>query len=218
MKTGVLICILGVIIQQAIALPLFVETKAGNKHFAKGEYNQAASHYSIALLKQSNSPRLHYNLGTAFYKQSKFAKAEHEFKRALDLQPTLTKNDKKVFSSAAKFQADIYYNIGNTFFRRNNYAGAILQYEKTLQINPQDQDAKYNLELAKKMQAQQQSPNNKNEQTKPPKPEDSMPNNPKSAISPEDAKRILDAMQQEQRGLHLGVIKKQKEKTVVKDW
>jgi len=216
-KTGVLLYILGVIIQQAIALPLFVETKAGNKHFAKGEYNQAASHYSIALLKQSNSPRLHYNLGTAFYKQSKFSEAGHEFKRALALQSILTLNDKKVFSPAAKLRSNIYYNTGNTFFMRNNYSGAILHYERTLQINPQDQDAKYNLELAKKMKAQQQSPNEKNDK---PQQKNQGPKSkpPQNTISPEDAERILDALQQEQKVIHLGVTKKQKEKTALKDW
>ncbi len=43
---------------------------------------------------------------------------------------------------------EIYFNLGNCYFRLNQIGEAILYYEKALKINPQDNDIRYNLELA----------------------------------------------------------------------
>ena len=49
-----------------------------------------------------------------------------------------------------------YYNIGNTYFQQNNLVESINAYKKALDIDPNDKDAKYNLELALKQQQQQE--------------------------------------------------------------
>lgn len=171
-----------------LALPLFVETKAGNKHFSQGEYNQAVSHYILALKQEPRSALLHFNLGAALYKQGKFQAADAEFKLALKLQAT-----KQVDH---QFLADTYYNLGNTSFMWHNYAEAITYYENALQSRPQDQQIKDNLELAKSM-IKDQSNNQQNLQQAPA----SNSSSPQPALSPETAKRLLDALQQEQRNL-----------------
>jgi tetratricopeptide (TPR) repeat protein len=45
--------------------------------------------------------------------------------------------------------ADLYYNIGNTFFKLNRIPEAILYYERALRIAPQDENIRFNLELAR---------------------------------------------------------------------
>ena len=42
----------------------------------------------------------------------------------------------------------LYYNLGNSYYKQNVIARAILNYEKALELAPNDDDIKYNLELA----------------------------------------------------------------------
>lgn len=43
--------------------------------------------------------------------------------------------------------SDLYYNLANAYFRKKNYPHAILNYQKALKMNPNNQDAKFNLQL-----------------------------------------------------------------------
>ena len=47
-------------------------------------------------------------------------------------------------------QAATYYNMGNALYRAGKYPEAIQTYQKCLDINPDDEDAKYNLEFVRK--------------------------------------------------------------------
>lgn len=46
--------------------------------------------------------------------------------------------------------ADLYYNIGNTFFKLNRIPEAVLYYERALKLAPNDENIRFNLELAQK--------------------------------------------------------------------
>jgi tetratricopeptide (TPR) repeat protein len=46
------------------------------------------------------------------------------------------------------FSHEIYYNLGNCFFKVKNYPMAILYYERALKLKPNDNDTKYNLNIA----------------------------------------------------------------------
>lgn len=45
--------------------------------------------------------------------------------------------------------ATLYYNLGNTYYKLQNYPLAILYYEKSLKLNPNNEDTKHNIEIAK---------------------------------------------------------------------
>lgn len=47
--------------------------------------------------------------------------------------------------------ADLAFNIGNAYFKLNNIPGAILFYERALLLRPGDEDARYNLAIARSM-------------------------------------------------------------------
>lgn len=47
------------------------------------------------------------------------------------------------------FSGDLYYNLGNAYFRKGVLGKAILYYEKALKIAPNNEDASYNLRLAR---------------------------------------------------------------------
>ena len=45
---------------------------------------------------------------------------------------------------------ELYYNLGNALFKSNNITFAILNYERALKLSPTNEDARFNLEMAKR--------------------------------------------------------------------
>ena len=45
--------------------------------------------------------------------------------------------------------AELYYNLGNTYYKLRNYPLAIFYYEKSLKLDPQNEDTKHNIDIAK---------------------------------------------------------------------
>lgn len=45
--------------------------------------------------------------------------------------------------------ATLYYNMGNAYYKLRNYPMAILYYEKSLKLDPNNEDTKHNIEIAK---------------------------------------------------------------------
>ncbi len=43
----------------------------------------------------------------------------------------------------------LYYNLGNAYYKKNDIASAILNYERALRLDPNNEDVKFNLDLAK---------------------------------------------------------------------
>jgi tetratricopeptide (TPR) repeat protein len=126
----------------------------GNKALTEDKADEALKYYKDAEVEKPKQPVLDYNIGSALYKQNKYPEAVQRYIRALD-------------TDDPKFQADTYYNSGNALFRAEQYAEAINAYKKCLEINADDNDAKYNLELARvklKEQAQKQDKQQQNQQ------------------------------------------------------
>ncbi|MDZ7271178.1 MAG: tetratricopeptide repeat protein [candidate division KSB1 bacterium] len=126
----------------------------GNRLFAQEKYEAAANKYRDALNHDPLSPIVHFNLGTTDYKRQNYEDALKDFDKALNSPDVAT-------------QAKAYYNIGNTLFRMGKLPESILAYQRALQLDPNDVDAKYNLELVRallKNSAQKQSVSQQQEQ------------------------------------------------------
>lgn len=110
----------------------------GNRLFAQGKYEAAADKYRDALNQDPLSPVIHFNLGNTSYKRQKYEDALKEYDKALN-------------SPDLRTQAKSYYNVGNTLFRMGKLPESILAYQKALELDPEDVDAKYNLEYVRAM-------------------------------------------------------------------
>lgn len=111
--------------------------KKGNEHFQGKRYQSALEAYRKVQIKNPDAPEVLYNLGTALYKVDSFQEAAQDFETAAKTQePSL--------------RAKTLYNYGNAQYRLGNFEKAIDAYKKALDINPDDQDAKYNLEFLQK--------------------------------------------------------------------
>jgi Ca-activated chloride channel family protein len=109
----------------------------GDKDQTASELEQALKYYRDAEIEKPESPELSYNLGNVMYQQEKYQDALDKYYKALG-------------SDDVGHQAWSWYNLGNTFYRSGKYPEAIQAYEKCLDLTPDDEDAKYNLELVRK--------------------------------------------------------------------
>ncbi len=121
--------------------------------------------------------------GNKLYADSLFEKAEIEYRKALDLNPTsadamynlgnalfgqaVSSQEKgneayKQYSTAAKYEADkgklaqIYHNLGTLLYSSQQYPQSVEAYKESLRNNPYDHETRYNLAKAMHMNKQQQ--------------------------------------------------------------
>ncbi len=119
--------------------------KKGNSAFKEGNFGKALEFYHQAEVDRPEMPELQYNIGAALYKEGKYEEAAEK------LQKSFITDD-------VKNEAMAHYNLGNVYYKSGDYQKAIQAYQKSLELSPDDIDAKYNLELARKMLKEQLKP------------------------------------------------------------
>lgn len=113
----------------------YERTQAGNRLYQERAYAEALESYRKAQVIRPELPQLNFNAGTALHQRAEYGRARRELGRSLSAQdPALA--------------ARGYYNLGNTFYRMERLEEAIEEYKQALRLDPEDQDAKYNLEYA----------------------------------------------------------------------
>lgn len=135
------------------ALLMFVQLvnpSKGNEAFEKGEYDKAISIYRQALEANPEENRLMFNIGNSL---SKLGKAQESIE-------TFEAFKKQVETPEEQAMAD--YNIG-TLLAQQDPQKAIGAFQQALRNNPEDVDAKHNLELLLRQQQEQQQQNQQNQ-------------------------------------------------------
>ena len=133
--------------------------RSGNDYYDDEDYKEAEVDYMKALEAKPESFKGQFNLGGALYKQE-------NYEDATKLYGSLAERD-----ADADVRANSFYNLGNSFLKAQKYAESIEAYKNALRLNPDDMDAKYNMEYAKKMmenqeQEQQNQDQNKDQENK----------------------------------------------------
>ena len=125
----------------------------GNHAYDKSKYTDAEVDYKKALEKNPKSKEAQFNLGNSYYKQQRFDEAMREY------------SNSSVPMKSQEERATTYYNIGNSLYQSNKYQEAVNAYKQSLRLNPNDEDTRYNLQMAraKLTQQQQQKQQNKNQ-------------------------------------------------------
>lgn len=145
MKAGAAaVFLLCVIVPAAQAQTVRGHVKSGNKLYDKGQFGDAEAEYRKALEKDPTSAPGHFNLGDAHFKQDRYDEALRSYGSAA------------MNAKAPTDRSASYYNMGNTLFKANKYPEAIEAYKQALRNNPDDEDARYNLEVARNKLKQQQ--------------------------------------------------------------
>ncbi len=176
--------------------------KKGNDAYEKKDYNNAITQYQQAIAKKPASATAKYNLGNALYKNSKADEAVQAYDDAA--ANAVSKTDK----------SKAYYNKGVVLQNNKKIPECIEAYKNALKLNPQDEDARQNLQKALQQQKQQQQENkNKKEEKKPKENKEQQKEKPKedeknqqpkpepSKLSKQDAEEKLKALLQQEKNL-----------------
>lgn len=157
-----------------------VET--GNDYYRQQQYDKAETEYRKALEKSSTDKTAKFNLADALIKQNKMDDASKilVILNAKENEPDL--------------RSKANYNQGVIFTQQKKLEESIEAYKETLRLNPNDQEARENLqkallELKKKNPPKKQEEKKKQEQKQQPKPK----------ISPREAQQQLKLLEQKEK-------------------
>jgi len=130
------------------------DIRKGNQLYQEKKYNEAEAAYRKSVVKKAETVEGNFNLGDALYKQKNYKDAQAQFNKI-----ATSAKDKKV-------AADAYYNLGNSLLQSKKLDESIAAYKKALINNPNDDQTRYNLAYAQKMQQKQKDQDKKNQQNK----------------------------------------------------
>jgi tetratricopeptide (TPR) repeat protein len=172
--------------------------RQGNGLYNRGKYDEALSRYQMAEVLEPDATAIHFNLGNALFRLGRYREAARELE--------LVMMDKK-----PERRANAMYNTGNVAFKAGQLDPAIKAFTGALAINPNDKQAKQNLEFClKKKEEQQNQPDSSQQQQQQQQPQQGMDKN--------QAERIVQAVEDKEKEQQ----KKQRQaggrKQVEQDW
>jgi Ca-activated chloride channel homolog len=123
----------------------------GLNNYKSKKFEEAKSYYEQILLAKENDAAASLGLGASQYQLGDIPNAAKSFEEALKSENT-------------NIQDRAYYNLGNSLYNQQKMEESIAYYRKALELNPNDDDAKFNYELAKYIAQQQQDQDNQDDQ------------------------------------------------------
>ncbi len=130
----------------------------GNEAYAQQAYEDALASYQSAQIENPELMEPRYNAANTLYRAGDYAGALEELQKALALAD-IEGEDQPLEIAQASF-----FNAGNSSYNAQELDAAIDAYRRALLLNPDDLDAKYNLELALQQQQQQEQEQQEQEQ------------------------------------------------------
>lgn len=126
--------------------------REGNELYQQKKFADAEVAYKKALEKNTTYGKAIYNLGNALYQLKRDDESIQLFKTIAN-----TTNDKNS-------KAEAYHNLGNSYMNTKQYALAVDAYKNALRNNSKDEETRYNLALAQKLQKEYKDKNNGQDQ------------------------------------------------------
>jgi Ca-activated chloride channel family protein len=162
MKRALLLC--GIVLSSLYpiagqAASPYEAVRQGNALYRAGKYEAAARQYETAAHHLPQTADVHFNQGNAAFKMQQYTKALEHYRHALQ-------------TADAALRSRTIYNLGNVEYQQalqalatpqeavRHLQSALTYYRDSLDGNPQQPDARYNLELAHRLlrQLQQHQP------------------------------------------------------------
>ena len=108
---------------------------SGHDPYLSGDYAAALEAYQLAQERSSESGEPFYNSGNVLYRTGEYEDSVQDF-------------DESLKHAQGELRSSGFFNRGNALFQQQQYRQAVEAYKEVLRMNPNDQDAKHNLELA----------------------------------------------------------------------
>jgi tetratricopeptide (TPR) repeat protein len=180
----------------------------GNDLYKQKQFAKAKEEYRKALQKDNANAVAHFNSGNASQRMNQFEEASKSYEQAATMA-----RDPLV-------QAQAFYNQGIAYLKQKKLTEAIDAFKKSLRLYPADNDARENLQKAlKELKQQQQKNDDKQDNKNKKKPKDKdQPQPPKTKLSKEEADKMLNNLQKEEKNLQKQVQKKSQSARQLKDW
>ena len=166
----------------------------GNTYYKEAQYDLAENQYRAVLLHDPTNTTARYNLAIALHRQKKYDEATAVLKR-LEQQ-----------NISAQLKASAYYNEGVAYSRQKSLEESIEAYKAALRLNPDDQQARENLQKALAELKKQKEEQQKQQQQS-------------SSMSKSEADQKLKQLQEKEKELQERMQNKgQKGNSLPKDW
>lgn len=210
----------------------------GNKAYSEKRYSDAEAAYKKALQADPASMAATYNLASSLIRQATAGEAG----KKLNAEAAKLLNEVITTASDNRLASYAAYNLGNMAFNSQQWDQSIQYYKEALRRNPDDDNARDNLRLAQLKKSQSQSQNQdkdnkeqekekeqqkqdqQNQQPQQNNDQKQQPQQPQGGISPENAEKILKAMENEEAATRARVQEAEKRKgaagrrVVTKPW
>lgn len=115
-------------------------THQGNEAFEKSQPIEAETAYRKAISENKDNATAQFNLGNTHYHEKSYAEAFIRYKQA-STSPQANYIEKQ----------SAFHNLGNLFMQQKAYDQAVEAYKEALRNNPNDEQTRYNLAVAKEM-------------------------------------------------------------------
>jgi len=194
--------------------------RQADRAFRHKDYEKAGQLYDQARQEQPDEWRLVFNSAVAQAAGKKMDEAAKGF-------------EKIAASGPQELREPAEYNAGNCYLAQQQNDKAIEHYKRALYLNPNDMNAKWNLELAKRQQKQQQQQQKqqqqqqkqdqkKQDQKKPQDQPKQQPQPQDRKMDKDEARRLLQSLSQADRDLQKRMAKQRQqpasEARPTKDW
>ncbi len=131
------------VICAVVVLPLLIgcavrpaeRNNTGNALLRRDNVDAALRAYQVSQVNASDAPVPYFNAGLAYLERGDYVQAEAAFQQALR-------------TADEPIVADVYFALGEAYFRQGAFARAVDAYRQVLLQRPDDEDARYNLQLA----------------------------------------------------------------------
>ena len=173
------------------------DIRKGNLLYKQKNYEGSKEAYSKALAENPSNPTANYNLGNANYRSDKRDDAIQLYDNTIT-----NSTDKPVREKA-------FYNKGVALSKDKKLQESIDAWKESLKLDPNDNEARENLQKAlielKKQQQQQQQQNKdkkedkKKDQQKQNKEQQQQQQQPQSKLNKQQVEQLLKAMQQKEK-------------------
>jgi Ca-activated chloride channel homolog len=168
----------------------------GNEYYRVEQYDLAEKQYRAALAQNNTNTTAQYNLANALAKQKKYDEAR---KVLAGLQKVT--DDKNIKEAAS-------YNEGVVYTKQKELDASIESYKAALRINPDDKEARENLQKALLERKKQQQQKQKEQQQQ-----------NQSSMSRKEAEQKLKSLQEKEKKIQERLQNKgQKGTALPKDW
>ncbi|MEO6683307.1 MAG: tetratricopeptide repeat protein, partial [Ginsengibacter sp.] len=126
----------------------------GNRAFIENRFDEAEADYRAALKKSENDAIANYNLGNTLYRKENIEEAAKAYDQVI------THTDDNYLKQKA------FYNKGVALQKAKKLPECIIAYKNALILNPEDEEARQNLQRAMQEQKEQEKQNQDNKDDK----------------------------------------------------